>query len=161
MHKRSIHVEADVDKVFNYVEDPRHFFNAFPEHERNHSTITDVTLTPEGTGSTYAWKSTMLLFHVEGVLVREEWIPNERIADHSSTGPVWTFTFEPDPKTLTLDQRRRCDRHGTAGDGSAGGSRNAGAAAKSTMSQGAAAAASRFVSGGRFHFSSISFSAEV
>ena len=33
---------------------------------------------------------------------REECIPNDRIVDRSSTGPVWTFTFEPDPTGTTL-----------------------------------------------------------
>ena len=50
---------------------------------------------------------------------------------------------------------------GRAGDGSAGGSRNAGGAAKSSISHGATAAASRRVSGGRFHFSSSNFSTDV
>jgi hypothetical protein len=35
-------------------------------------------------------------------MTREEYVPNERIVDHSSTGPVWTFTFEPDPDGSTL-----------------------------------------------------------
>ena len=35
-------------------------------------------------------------------MTREEYVPNERIVDHSSTGPVWTFAFEPDPDGTTL-----------------------------------------------------------
>jgi hypothetical protein len=35
-------------------------------------------------------------------MTREEYVSNERIVDHSSTGPVWTFTFEPDPNGTTL-----------------------------------------------------------
>jgi hypothetical protein len=31
-----------------------------------------------------------------------EYIPNERVADSSSTGPVWTWTFEPHPTGTTL-----------------------------------------------------------
>ena len=64
--------------------------------------LTDVTLTPEGVGSTYAWKGSMFVFHTHGVSTREEYIPNERIVDRSSTGPVWTWTFEPDPTGTTL-----------------------------------------------------------
>ncbi len=99
-HKRSIHIDAAVEKVFGYVKDPRHFFDAMPGGSRD--SLTDVTLTPEGVGSTYAWQGPGFVFHVHGVMTREEYIPNERIVDRSSTGPVWTWTFEPDPKGTTL-----------------------------------------------------------
>ncbi len=95
-HKRTVHIDAAVETVFDYVKDPRHFLSAMD------TPITDVTLTPEGVGSTYAWKSTMFLLHIHGVMTREEYIPNERIVDRSSTGPVWTFTFEPNPTGTTL-----------------------------------------------------------
>ncbi len=99
-HKRSVHIDAAVEKVFDYVKDPRHFYDATPERWRD--ALTDVTLTPEGVVSTYAWKGTMLHLHVHGVMTREEHILNERIVDRSSTGPVWTWTFEPDPTGTTL-----------------------------------------------------------
>jgi hypothetical protein len=35
-------------------------------------------------------------------MTREVYVPNERIVDHSSTGPVWTFTFKPDATGTTL-----------------------------------------------------------
>jgi hypothetical protein len=35
-------------------------------------------------------------------MTREGYIPNERIVDRSSTGPVWTYTFERDPTGTTL-----------------------------------------------------------
>jgi hypothetical protein len=35
-------------------------------------------------------------------MTREEYVSKERIVDHSSTGPVWTFTFEPDAGGTTL-----------------------------------------------------------
>ena len=101
-HKRSVHVDAAVQTVFDYVKDPRHFLNAMPGSDPARDAITDVTLTPEGVGSTYAWKSSMFGLHIHGVMTREEYIPTERIVDRSSTGPVWTFTFEPDPTGTTL-----------------------------------------------------------
>jgi hypothetical protein len=52
--------------------------------------------------STYTWRDNWFVFHIKGVMTREESIPNERIVDHSSTGPVWTYTFEPDPTGTTL-----------------------------------------------------------
>ena len=101
-HKRSVHIDAPVEMVFDYVKDPRHVFNAMPGSVHASNAITDVTLTPEGVGSTYTWKGGMFGLHIHGVMTREEYIPNERIVDHSSTGPVWTFTFEPDPTGTTL-----------------------------------------------------------
>ena len=101
-HKRTVHIDAAVQAVFDYVKDPRHFLNAMPGSDPTHNAVTDVTLTPEGVGSTYAWKSGTFGFHIHGVMTREEYIPNERIVDRSSTGPVWTFTFEPDPAGTTL-----------------------------------------------------------
>lgn len=101
-HTRSVHVDAPVEKVFEYVEDPQHFLEAFPESGRGQDTMTEVSLTPEGVGSTYRWKGSMFVFHIEGVMTREEYLPNQRIVDRSSTGPVWTWTFEPDPTGTTL-----------------------------------------------------------
>ena len=34
----------------------------------------------------------MFLFPIHGVTTRTEYVPNQRIVDHSSTGPTWTFT---------------------------------------------------------------------
>ncbi len=99
-HKRTVHIDAPMETVFGYVKDPRHFYEAMSEG--GSASLTDVTLTPEGVGSTYAWKSSMLLLHIHGVMTREEYILNERIVDRSSTGPVWTWTFEPDPAGTTL-----------------------------------------------------------
>lgn len=101
-HRRSVHIDAPVEKVFDYVKDPQHFWDAFPESARGHDTMHDISLTPGGVGSTYRWKGSMFVFHMEGLVTREEYLTNERIVDRSSTGPVWTFSFEPDPIGTTL-----------------------------------------------------------
>lgn len=101
-HKRSVHVDAPADKVFDYVKDPRHFWSAFYGGERPRSVVTDVNLTPEGVGSTYAWTGSLLAFHFSGVSTREEYVVNKRIVDRSSTGPVWTVMLEPDPTGTNL-----------------------------------------------------------
>src|SRR6201993_58135 len=51
--------------------------------------------------------------------------------------------------------------HASVGAGSSGGVRNVGGAVRSSAPRGEVAAASRWVSAGRFHFSSTSFSTEV
>jgi hypothetical protein len=81
------------------VKDPHHFYDAFFDRAE----LSGVTQTPEGDVATYTWRSPLLLgFHISGVMTREEYVPHERIVDHSSTGPVWTFSFEPDPTGTTL-----------------------------------------------------------
>ncbi len=104
LHKRSVHIDAPVETVFDYVKDPHHFFESFPEGDRSHMALGEVTLTPEGVGSTFKMMGRMfLLFYMEWVLTREEYIPNERIVDHASAGGVWTYTFEPaEPAGTTL-----------------------------------------------------------
>ena len=103
LHKRSVHIEAPVETVFDFVKDPHRFFGAFPEKDRSHTALFEVNLTPEGVGSTYKMMGRMfLLLHMEWVLTREEYIPNERIVDRANTGGVWDCTFEPDETGTTL-----------------------------------------------------------
>ena len=99
-HKRSVHIDAPVETVFDYAKDPHHFYEAFPEKGR--PVLVEVKTTPEGVGSTYTWEDSMFMIHIKGTMTRESCIPNERIVDHSSTGPVWTYTFEPDQTGTTL-----------------------------------------------------------
>jgi hypothetical protein len=103
LHTRSVHIDAPVETVFDYVKDPHHFFDALPEEFRGHSAVAEVKTTPEGVGSTYTMMGRMfLLFHMEWVLTREEYIPNERIVDRAWLGRMIT-TFEPaDPTGTTL-----------------------------------------------------------
>ena len=103
LHKRSVHIDAPVEKVFDYVKDPQHFFEAFDEEWRRHMALVEVNTTPEGVGSTSRLMGRMfLLFHMEWVLTREEYVPNERIVDHANMGGVWTSTFVSDETGTTL-----------------------------------------------------------
>jgi hypothetical protein len=104
LHKRSVHLDAPVEKVFDYVKDPQHFWEAWDEEWRRHMAVAEVKMAPDaGVGSTIRLMGRMLLiFHMEWVMTREEYVPNERIVDHSNTGGVWTFTFEPDETGTTL-----------------------------------------------------------
>ena len=97
LHTRSIDIDAPVKKVFGYVQDPHHFFEAFDEEWRRHMALVEVHQTPDGVGSTFRMMGRMLLlFHMEWVFTRQEYVPNERIVDHANTGGVWTSTVEPE-----------------------------------------------------------------
>jgi len=104
-HEHSVHIDAPVETVFAYVEDPNHFIEAFiPEEERRHTAAVDITMTPEGVGSTVRLTGRMLhLFHIEWTVTREEYIRNERIVDHVPAGKlVYTFTPDDTGTTFTL-----------------------------------------------------------
>jgi len=102
-HKKSVHVDAPVEKVFEYVKDPVHFYAAMPAGKHEENVLGDVNMTPEGIGTTYRWTSREFGVKVlSGVMTREDYVVNERIVDRSSTGPVWTWTLEPDGPGTTL-----------------------------------------------------------
>lgn len=48
LHKRSAHIDAPVETVFDYVKDPYHFYEAWKAELGPHSAIAEVRLTPEG-----------------------------------------------------------------------------------------------------------------
>ena len=102
--KRSIHIDAPVEKVFAHVEEPAHYYEAMAATSpKDPPRLTDVDMKPGGVGSTYRWIGHLWwLLYVGGTTTREEYVPNERIVDHSSTGPVFTFTVEPDASGTTL-----------------------------------------------------------
>lgn len=104
LHERSMHIDAPVDKVFDFLQDPYHFIELFPEKDRSNMAVTEIHRTPDGVGSTYTMIGRMFLFQIKWVITREEYVPNERIVDHANLGGVWTCTFEPDEtgSTLTL-----------------------------------------------------------
>lgn len=99
-HTHSIHIDAPVEKVFRYVEDPVHFAAAMPEED--HITLGAVNRTPEGNVSTYEINYRELGMHLTAVFTREEYVVNERIVDHSSMGPIFTFAVEADDSGTTL-----------------------------------------------------------
>jgi len=90
--ERSITINAPVEKVFAYIEDP----TLNPEWLPSVMEVKDVTVTEEGVGSHFRWvyKLAGLLF--EGESTTTEYIPNRRIVTQSKGGIVstWTWTFE-------------------------------------------------------------------
>ena len=92
--KRSIHIEAPVEKVFDLVKDPRYV----PEGVTMHFDVTDVKLTGEGVGTYYRWVTKTPVLRIEGFDVYTEFVPNQRITDRSSSpmaGDI-TISFEPE-----------------------------------------------------------------
>ena len=98
--KRSIHIEAPVEKVFDLFKDPKHV----QEMTRAPFAVKDVKLTEEGVGTYYSWASKTPVVRYEGFDVYTEFIPNQRITDRSSSGIPgdWTFSFEPEGSGMRL-----------------------------------------------------------
>lgn len=92
--KRSIHIEAPVEKVFDFVKDPRNV----PEGVTVPYEVKEVKTTDEGVGTYYSWVIRIAGLPVEGFDVYTEFIPNRRIADRSSFPITRDFvtTFEPE-----------------------------------------------------------------
>lgn len=98
--KRSIHIEAPVAKVFDFVKDPRNV----PAGITLPFEVKDVKLTHEGVGSYYSWVIRVAGFPVEGFDVYTEYVPNQRITDRSSFSMArdFAYSFEPDGSGMKL-----------------------------------------------------------
>ncbi len=99
--KRSIHIEAPVEKVFDFVKEPRNL----PEVEgMDPSPIKDVKLTDEGVGSYYSSAIRVPGLRIEFFDVYTEFIPNQRITDRCSSSYFgdFTFSFEPEGSGMQL-----------------------------------------------------------
>lgn len=99
-HTRSVHIDAPVTKVFGYIEDPAHIAEMAPEEYG--MTLVAVHPTPEGLVGSYQAKYRMFGMHVTVTFTREEYVPDERLVDHSSAGIINTLAFEPDATGTTL-----------------------------------------------------------
>lgn len=103
--KRTNIINAPVDKVFNYIAEPRNE----PEYLPGSAEVTEVTCTEEGVGSHYRWVYKILGIRFHGESTVTEFVPNERIVTESKGGilSTWTYTFQPEDggtkMTLTVD----------------------------------------------------------
>lgn len=99
-HSRTIHIDAPVERVFDHVKNPENLFDAMYD---GRSTIVEKEVAPNaGKGSTWQWQSHLLFLPFHGTMTREDYVPDQRIVDVSSTGVVWTFALEPDAEGTAL-----------------------------------------------------------
>jgi hypothetical protein len=99
-HTRTIHVDAPVDVVFRYIEDPGHLVDVLPA--RLHAALGVVSRTPEGTVARYDVTFSEFGMHLTSVFTRDEHVAGVRIVDHSSLGPVSEYAVEPDATGTVL-----------------------------------------------------------
>lgn len=98
-HTHGIHIDAPVEKVFHYLEDPANLMAGTPA---NQATVEAVHRTAAGVVTTYECKYRELGLHLTSTITRAEHVVNERIVERSSMGVVWTLSFEPDDTGTTL-----------------------------------------------------------
>ena len=105
----SIHIEAPVEKVFDFYRDPYKAWSVMPDQMSRISTLTEVKTTSEGVGTYESWALNLGGLRVEGFDVVTEFVPNQRITSRSSRSFVgtWTYTFEPEGSGTRLTMQRR------------------------------------------------------
>ncbi len=98
--KRSIHIEAPVEKVFDFFKDPSNVPEAFAASYA----VKDVRLTDKGVGTYYSWVSKGPGLRLEGFDVYTEFVPNQRITDRCSSSLFgdFTYSFEPEGSGMQL-----------------------------------------------------------
>ncbi len=91
----SVHIEAPVEKVFDFMKDPRNQFSLAPD---DRVALTDVKLTGDGVGTYYSYSVKLAGLTLESFTVFTEFIPDKLIVDKSSWALHGTcrYLFEPE-----------------------------------------------------------------
>ncbi|MGZ4437337.1 MAG: SRPBCC family protein [Nocardioides sp.] len=101
------HIEAPVEKVFDFFLDPRKSADLSPVGTE----IREVKMTEEGTGSYFSWRAKMAGVPLEGFDVYTDVVPNKHISEKSSSAMVgdWDYSFEPEGTgtRVTMEHRGR------------------------------------------------------
>jgi hypothetical protein len=92
--KRSNHIEAPVEKVFDSFKDPGKFADLDPGGTQ----VDEVKATKEGAGTYMSWHAKIVGVPVRGFEVLTDVVPNKHITSRSSFGVVgtWDYDFEPE-----------------------------------------------------------------
>lgn len=95
---QSIHIDAPVEKVFDFYKDPRNQWSTMSDQIVKRGEVTDVRMTKEGVGTYDSWTMKVAGLRMEGFDVVTEFVPGRRMtsrSSHPSVGTV-TCTFEPE-----------------------------------------------------------------
>jgi uncharacterized protein YndB with AHSA1/START domain len=99
-HQRSIHIDAPVEVVFDYLADPVHVVAGMAAD--HHASVVAVNRTQDGSVVSFDVAYRELGRDKTMVMTPEQQVPLRRIAYHSSAGPVHVFTLERDGGGTTL-----------------------------------------------------------
>jgi carbon monoxide dehydrogenase subunit G len=92
---RSVDIDASVEQVFALVSDPAKAMAAMDTLGR--VAVSDVVTTPAGAVTSWKWSEhfRLLPFRIHATVTRQEHVPDQRIVEKHSTGPVCIYTVEP------------------------------------------------------------------
>ena len=93
--KRSIHIDAPVETVFDSFKNPATFMDLSPIDAQ----VDDVKVTKEGVGTYMSWHTKIAgLTVMRGFDVYTDVVPNKHITDRASNALVgtWVYDFEPE-----------------------------------------------------------------
>lgn len=92
--KRTIHIEAPVEKVFDSFKDPAKL-QGLTEFAGK---IDDVRVTEEGVGTYFSWHGKIAGLPTRGFDVLTDVVPGKHITERSSRAMVgtWEYDFEPE-----------------------------------------------------------------
>jgi ligand-binding SRPBCC domain-containing protein len=106
--KMTFHVDAPVEKVFDFFMDPTIQVDYSPFSDMK---VHEVKLTKEGVGTFYDWSVKMFGIPVSGFDVVTEYERNKRFVEKSSNPMVgtWEYTFEPERSgtKVTMEHHQR------------------------------------------------------
>lgn len=92
--KRSIHIEAPVETVFDSFKDPAKFIELGPAD----TGVDDVKLTKEGVGTYMSWHAKIAGVPIRGFDVITDVVPNRHITERSSNPLVGTWDYDCEPE---------------------------------------------------------------
>jgi uncharacterized protein YndB with AHSA1/START domain len=91
--EKTITIDAPVEKVFAYVDDPANLVEVWPSLVE----VKDVERLPGG-GSKFGWVYQMAGVRFDGVAEAVEYVPNRHIVSKSEGGVSSTITWEFEPE---------------------------------------------------------------
>jgi carbon monoxide dehydrogenase subunit G len=98
--EKSISIAASVDKVFNYMADPKSNLEIIP----GMMDVRDIHETGNHIGTKFEWTYKMSGLRFEGETTVLEWVQNKKIVTQSKGGinSKWYFTYESKNKETDL-----------------------------------------------------------
>ncbi len=109
--KRSIHIEAPVEKVFDYVFDSFKDPVKFHDQMMARGQVDEMKTTKEGTGTYISWHAKIAGVPIQAFEVLTDVVPGKHITERSSSATVgtWDFDFAPEGSgtKLTIEHHMR------------------------------------------------------
>lgn len=109
--KRSIHIEAPVEKVFDYIFDSFKDPVKFQDQMMARGQVDEMKATKEGTGTYISWHAKIAGVPIQAFEVLTDVVPGKHITERSSSATVGTWDYDLEPEgsgtKLTVEHHMR------------------------------------------------------